>query len=115
MRGDVMYYNKEIEVYRKSKIRDENGVSRETYSNVETVKCDVQSIGKASKKQEYGYTTENIKSVYCDYNDTIKIGNIIVYCKKTFRIDQILWGEDGDEEFIHFIAVEKKVDLNVGT
>ena len=107
-----MFYNKEICIYNKQKIRDENGISRESYILVDTIKCDVQSVGKSSKKEEYGYTTENIKSIYADYNANIKIGNIVTYSKKKFKIDKILWGEDGDESFMHFIVVESKVNIN---
>ena len=100
-----MFYNKEICIYNKQKIRDENGISRESYILVDTIPCDVQSVGKSSKKEEYGYTTENIKSIYADYNANIKIGNIVIYSKKKFKIDK-------DEKIVFSQVPSSGININ---
>ncbi len=104
---------KSIDIYKKTKIRDKDGITRDKYLLIETLnRCGVQDVGKISKKEEYGYTTENIKSVHCDWNENIKIGNIMVYNHRTYKIDKIVWGMDNDCSHIHFLAVETKVNIN---
>ena len=106
MRGDVMYYNKEIYIYKYNSYEDEYGIDREGYSKIndEPIMVDMQPYSSEKAKKDYGYNIECSRRMFCDIIPEITEECLIEYSGHFYKIEKIPW----DDEYIEALLKQTK-------
>ncbi|MEW3513484.1 hypothetical protein [Clostridium butyricum] len=106
MRGDVMYYNKEINIYEYNSYEDEHGIDREGYSKIndKPIMVDMQPYSSEKAKKDYGYNIECSRRMFCDIIPEITEDCIIEFSNKFYSVEKIPW----DDEYYEILLNETK-------
>ncbi len=98
-----MYYNKEINIYAYSSVKDEHGIDREGYKKIEfkePIMVDMQPYNSEKAKKDYGYNIECSRRLFCDIIPEITEDCIIEYKNKFYEVKEIPWDDDGFYEIL---------------
>lgn len=106
MRGDLMYYNKEINIYEYNSYEDEHGIDREGYSKIndKPIMVDMQPYSSEKAKKDYGYNIECSRRMFCDIIHEMTEECLIEYDGKFYKIEKIPW----DDEYIEALLKQTK-------
>jgi len=90
------FYDKQIEIMSQSDgYLDDNGVwhvGEETA--YKTIDCDVQPYSKEKAYQDFGFTIECTKRVFCDVDTDLKIGVTVLYNENSYIIVKLIDWDD---------------------
>ena len=86
-----MYYDKEIDIYKPLKVKDEvshSTVTKLTKVNENSLLVDVQPSNSEKVLKDYGYDIKCDAVIYCDIMDIVE-GDVIKYNNTTFRVQKV--------------------------
>ena len=86
-----MFYDKEIDIFKPLKVKDEEShstVIKLTKVNEKTIFVDVQPSNSEKVKKDYGYDIKCDAVIYCDIMDIVE-GDVIKYNNITFRVQKV--------------------------
>lgn len=95
------FYDKEIEIYTYSSVKDENGTNRKEWIKANTdpdpLLVDVQPYNMTLANRDYGYQLECTKRIFMDSIPDLTESAVIKYNSQFYKIQKIIdWDTDVD-------------------
>lgn len=97
-----MFYSKNIELWSKGVgILDSKGIMQKGEKQfVKSIDCDVQPYSKIQLYRDYGYDEDVNYRVFCDVDNSVKIGSTAIYNNVNYKIVRIIPWDDYMEAMI---------------
>ena len=90
------YYDKQVEIITESEgYLDSGGIWHDGELTVlKTIDCDVQPYNKERAYQDYGFTVDCTKRVFCDPDSNLLVGGIVEYNTELYIIVKLIDWDD---------------------
>lgn len=91
------FYNKEIEIYPYSDVKDKFGINRKGYillSTTDPILVDIQPYSSEECFKQYGYNIKTTKRMFCDAIPEIIESTAIKYNNQYYGIQKIIEWDD---------------------